>query len=115
VRSLRFGTILTLRRPLDALVGYRYARNVLTLCSGQDEPRGSAVAAAESLVLDDVQPLLPELRQMVQHPPNHVGAVPLPVLDLADDSKRLPGAVGLRGLLAVENRCTLVIHDDNAI
>jgi hypothetical protein len=31
---------------------------------------------------------------VIQHPPQHLGAVPLPLLDLADHTQRPPRAVG---------------------
>src|SRR4051794_17398344 len=61
-----------------------------------DEARPSVVGA--QLVLDDVQPLLAELRQVVEHPPERLRVVPLPAVHLADDAQRRAGAVGLGGV-----------------
>ena len=51
---------------------------------------------AAGLVLDDVQPLLPQQRQAIQHPLQDLRVVALPAVHLADDAQRVAGAVGLR-------------------
>jgi len=51
-----------------------------------------------ALVLDDVETLLPELREVVQHAFQHLGRVALPALQLGDDAQRVAGPIGLRGV-----------------
>ena len=48
------------------------------------------------LVLDDVETLLPEICEVVQHAFQHVGGVALPALNLGDDVQRVARPVGLR-------------------
>jgi len=50
------------------------------------------------LVLDDVQPLLPQPRQAIQHPLQDLRVVTLPAVHLRDVAPELAGAVGLRGV-----------------
>src|SRR4051794_37448302 len=74
------------------------------------------------LVLDDVQPLLPQQRQVIQHPLQNLRVVTLPAVHLADDAKRMAGAVGLRGVageslvghVRVVLEGTLGLHDIDA-
>lgn len=53
------------------------------------------------LVLDDLEPLVSQAGEVVEHLLEDVGRVPFPVVDLVDDSHRVPGPVGL-GDVAVE-------------
>jgi Fic family protein len=62
---------------------------------GRDRQR-IAELGQRRLVLDDVQPLLAEPGDVVEHPLQDVGRVAFPVMHLADDPQRVAGPVGPR-------------------
>lgn len=71
------------------------APHVLTIIGGQKTHSWRLIRA---LVLDDVEPLLTELREVVQHAFQYFGVVALPALQLGGDAQRVLGPVRLRGV-----------------
>ena len=65
-----------------------------------DRSRGGVTHSSrhDRLVLDDVETLLAELCEVVQHAFQYLGGVALPALNLGDDVQRVARPVGLRGV-----------------